>query len=121
MEDGLYIGIDTHKEFHAFCALDERGAVALEGTCAASEAAYEGLCRSLEEAGRPARVAIEGSSSYGRGLSDHMRRRGYDVREAVRPGRRAYSPDGKTDAVDALAAARLAFWDQCAGELLALP
>ena len=70
MEDGLYIGIDTHKEFHAFCALDERGAVALEGTCAASEAAYEGLCRSLEEAGRPARVAIEGSSSYGRGLSD---------------------------------------------------
>ena len=62
MEDGLYIGIDTHKEFHAFCALDERGAVALEGTCAASEAAYEGLCRSLEEAGRPARVAIEGSS-----------------------------------------------------------
>lgn len=116
MEDGLYIGIDTHKEFHAFCALDERGAVALEGTCAASEAAYEGLCRSLEEAGRPARVAIEGSSSYGRGLSDHMRRRGYDVREAVRPGRRAYSPDGKTDAVDALAAARLAFWDQCAGE-----
>lgn len=69
MEDGLYIGIDTHKEFHAFCALDERGAVALEGTCAASEAAYEGLCRSLEEAGRPARVAIEGSSSYGRGLS----------------------------------------------------
>lgn len=116
MEDGLYIGIDTHKEFHAFCALDERGAVALEGTCAASEAAYEGLCRSLEEAGRPARVAIEGSSSYGRGLSDHMRRRGYDVREAVRPGRRAYSSDGKTDAVDALAAARLAFWDQCAGE-----
>lgn len=112
----LFVGIDTHKEFHAVCALDERGAVVLEETWPANKAGYEGLCRSLEGIGRPARVAIEGSSSYGRGLSDHMRRRGYDVREAVRPGRRAYSPNGKTDAADALAAARLAFWDQCAGE-----
>ena len=44
MEDGLYIGIDTHKEFHAFCALDERGAVALEGTCAASERQRPSYC-----------------------------------------------------------------------------
>ena len=111
----LYVGVDTHKHFHAVCVLDETGKTVCEQTYEASAVGYKSLEKDLRGLGEVVRVAIEGTSCYGRGLCEYLLNRNFDVYEALSPGKRPYSPDGKTDAIDALAAARLAFWDQCPG------
>ena len=45
------------------------------------------------------------STGYGRGLADHLKGAGYEVREALGTERRALSPDGKSDEIDAYNAA----------------
>jgi transposase len=50
--------------------------------------------------------AVEGTGSYGAGLSRFLRERGHAVHEVGRPDRRVRHQDGKTDHLDAEVAAR---------------
>lgn len=112
-ERDIFVGVDTHKDFHMICVIDSQGEVVHERSYPACAEGYEDLVQNLKIFGECKRIAIEGSGSYGRGLADHLENAGYEVYEALRPGKRTYNPDGKSDAIDALAAAKLAFWDQC--------
>ena len=59
---------------------------------------------------------IEGTGSYGAGLSRFLRERGHTVVEVNRPNRQLRYQQGKSDAVDAESAARAVLAGQAAGQ-----
>ena len=69
---------------------------------------YRALHRSLGNFGTVALVGIEGTGSYGAGLTRHLHRSGVRVVEVDRPNRQVRRRRGKSDPVDAIAAARAA-------------
>ena len=114
MEDRkLFAGIDTHKDTHALCVIDERAAIVFEGGFATDDEGLEALGDVLGDLGSVECVAIEGTNSYGYGIARHLEGLGYPVKEALRPGPRPCGPAGKTDAGDAYSAAYAAFLGKC--------
>ena len=100
------LGIDTHAELHVAAALDERGR--LLGTCTipTTTSGYAELLRWTGQYGDLVQVGIEGTGSYGAGLARWLRARQVTVIEVDRPDRRTRRRRGKSDSVDAEAAAR---------------
>ena len=60
-------------------------------------------------------VGVEGTGSYGVGLSRYLARAGVAVVEVDRPNRQTRHRKGKSDPVDAVAAARAALSGQATG------
>jgi len=100
------LGVDTHAELHVAAALDERGR--LLGTCTipTTSAGFAELVRWAGQYGELAKVGMEGTGSYGAGLARWLTARGVVVVEVDRPDRRTRRRRGKSDTVDAEAAAR---------------
>jgi transposase len=101
------VGVDPHRDTHALAIVDVRtGAIVLEASVAASSSGY---ARALElaELHAPARraFAIEGTGSFGAGLTRFLADRDERVLEVGRL-RRERRSGGKTDALDAVRAAR---------------
>lgn len=86
----VFCGVDTHADSHWLCVLDWRGRKVLSRQFPADAAGYEALAGAIAAAGEPACVAMEGTSSYGAGLTRHLASLGMPVREAL-------SPRGKSD------------------------
>jgi transposase len=101
------VGVDPHRDSHALAVVHVlSGAVVFETAVAASG---EGYRRALEladahAAGRRA-FAVEGSGSFGAGLTRFLGSRGERVLEVGRL-RRERRSGGKSDALDAVRAAR---------------
>lgn len=113
----IVVGIDTHKHLHVAVALDELGTRVGDRTVAADSAGYielEAWARSL---GWIMAIGIEGTGSYGAGLAGHLRRQGHRVVEVNRGDRRGRQSNGKSDTLDAEAAARAVL----AGTATAIP
>ncbi len=102
----VMLGVDTHAEVHVAAALDERGR--LLGTCTipTTAAGFRELLRWTSQYGELSRVGMEGTGSYGAGLARWLRARDVVVIEVDRPDRRTRRRRGKSDSVDAEAAAR---------------
>ncbi|MDQ6670150.1 MAG: IS110 family transposase [Chloroflexota bacterium] len=100
------LGVDTHAEFHVAAALDERGQLLGFCTIPTTSAGFGELLRWAGQYGDVARVGIEGTGCYGAGLARWLRARGVAVLEVDRPDRRTRRRRGKSDTVDAEAAAR---------------
>jgi transposase len=102
------IGVDSHKEEHAAAVVNQVGGVLEEAQAMASDAGYRRLLRFAQEHADGVRVwAIEGTGSYGAGLFAFLDQQGEWVVEIdgiKREGRR----HGKSDAIDAIRAARTA-------------
>jgi transposase len=115
----VVIGVDTHKDTHAFALVDAcTGELVLELELPATRAGYRSARAQARRCAGGARVwALEGSGSYGAGLARFLARQGERVLEVERPPRRRERGRGKSDRLDALRAARLAL----AGEPLASP
>jgi hypothetical protein len=101
------IGVDPHRDAHSLALVEAKsGGLALEAQVAASGPGY---AQALELAQRhaPARRAwaIEGTGSYGAGLTRFLVARGERVLEVGRL-RRERRSHAKSDALDALATAR---------------
>ena len=99
-------GVDTHAEIHVAAAVDQLGR--LLGTCSvpSTPAGYTALLRWARQFGTLGPFGIEGTGSYGAGLARWLRGRGYMVVEVERPKRQDRRRRGKSDALDAEAAAR---------------
>jgi transposase len=69
-------------------------------------AGYTDLLRWMREHGTVDRVGVESTGSWGAGLTRHLTAGGFEVVEVDRPDRRTRRTEGKTDTVDAIAAAR---------------
>ena len=106
----VFCGVDTHADSHWLCVLDWRGRKVLSRQFPADAAGYEALAGAIAAAGEPACVAMEGTSSYGAGLTRHLASLGMPVREALSPAgmQRRRPGQGKCDEADAERAARAA-------------
>jgi transposase len=99
-------GIDTHKDVHVAAVLDELGRLLDTRAFATTSHGYRQLHRWLCRHGEVLAVGVEGTGSWGAGLSRHLRARGLNVIEVNRTNRQTRRRKGKTDTVDAEAAAR---------------
>jgi transposase len=104
----IVLGVDTHADQHVAAALDEQGRLLGTHAVPTTPAGYRALLAWASTQGSIARVGIEGTGSYGAGLARWLRRRDVEVVEVDRPNRRLRHHRGKSDTVDAEAAARAA-------------
>lgn len=101
-------GVDTHLQFHVAAAVDANGGVLGVETFAVGRQHYEQLLGWLEKFGPIDKIGVEGTGSYGAGLSRYLHREGVDVVEVDRPNRQVRHRQGKSGHIDAIAAARAA-------------
>jgi transposase len=103
------IGVDTHKDTHtgAVVIALSGGTEAIE-TVPANRVGYESLLEMADSHADPTERAwaIEGTGSYGAGLAEFLTARGEWVIEIDRPTRPARRDGAKSDALDAVRAAR---------------
>jgi transposase len=102
------VGVDPHRDVHALAIVEVRtGGVVFEAAIAANGAGYRRALELATEraAGRRA-FAVEGSGSFGAGLTRFLTGSGEQVFEVGRL-RRERRSGGKTDALDAIRAARV--------------
>ena len=102
----VIIGVDTHEEKHVAVAIDRLGARLGQLHAAATTKGYERLERWSRELGDVHAFGIEGTGSYGVGVTRYMTRRGHRVIEVNRPDRSTRYRKGKSDPTDAEMAAR---------------
>jgi transposase len=113
MDDGkrgeirpLVIGVDTHKDLHVAVAVDHLGVRLGQLLVPATTDGYAQLEQWARAFGTPTAFGIEGTGSYGAGLTRFLRHRDHRVIEVNRPDRATRHRVGKTDPLDAEAAAR---------------
>ena len=99
-------GVDTHKDLHVAAVLDELGRLLAKESFPTTRAGYRRLLRWLRSHGELAAVGVEGCGSWGAGLVRFLAARGVSVVEVNRPNRQNRRRRGKSDTVDAEAAAR---------------
>jgi transposase len=100
------VGVDTHKDTHVAAARDQLGRRLGTTQVPASSAGYAQLLSWAHALGEVAAWGVEGTGSYGAGLARFLAAHGQRVVEVNRPDRQARRRRGKSDAVDADAAAR---------------
>lgn len=108
-------GVDTHLDVHVAAALDERGALLGVESFATTPIGYRALSDWFKSFGTVELVGVEGTGSYGAGLTRHLHREGTAVVEVDRPNRQRRRRKGKSDPQDAIAAARAAQGGEATG------
>ncbi|WP_285637447.1 IS110 family transposase, partial [Actinoallomurus iriomotensis] len=101
-------GVDTHKDTHTAAAIDSAGRMLGSMQFPATAAGYAALLTWLQAFGHLVLVGIEGTGAYGAGLARYLSEHGVAMVEIDRPDRKARRWQGKSDPVDAQAAARTA-------------
>jgi transposase len=104
----VFGGIDTHKEFHVAALVDSDGGLVGSASFRTTVTGYRQLLGWMRAAGRIVRVGVEGTGSYGAGICRQLRAAGIEVVEVNRPDRSQRRRRGKSDVLDAAAAAEAA-------------
>ena len=111
-EDGgvrVTVGVDTHTDQHVGVALDQFGRRLGTRSVPTTPAGFAELVAWARTFGTLEQLGVEGTGSYGAGLTRWLRARGLAVIEVERPrrhDRQARRRRGKSDPLDAEAAAR---------------
>src|SRR3954454_180089 len=111
----VVLGVDTHLDVHVAVALDGLDRRLGELAVPTPKKGYESLVYWVEGFGPVRCAGVEGTSSYGAGLARHLRAMGIAVVEVERPKRRHLRRKGKSDPIDAEAAARAVLAGEAAG------
>ena len=101
-------GVDTHADFHVAAAIDGNGAMLGIESFPADESGFEALLGWLMSHGEIDRIGVEGTGSWGVGLSRFLHDHEITVVEVDRPNRQDRWKVGKSDPTDAVSAARAA-------------
>ena len=101
-------GVDTHADVHVAAALDPIGGLLGVKEFPATRAGYAHLLGWLGGFGTVCLVGIEGTGSYGAGLTRHVTAAGVRVAGVDRSDRQDRRRQGKSDPLDAVSAARAA-------------
>ena len=109
-------GVDTHLDVHVAAALDPTGELLGVESFDTTPAGYAQLHDWLCSFGELERVGVEGTGSYGAGLTRHLHAEGVMVIEVDRPNRQKRRRRGKSDTQDAISAARAAQSGDSCGE-----
>jgi transposase len=99
-------GVDTHLDLHVAAAVDHLGGVIGTASFPTNKTGYRKLLVWLRSHGPLHKVGVEGTGSYGSALARHLAVEGVTVIEVARPNRQVRRRHGKSDVVDAIAAAR---------------
>jgi transposase len=102
----VYGGVDTHLDVHVAAVVDGTGRLLGTKSFPTSPLGLRRLERWLSGHGQVAGVGVEGTGTYGLGLQRVLQAAGHDVVEVNRPNRQLRRSKGKSDTVDAEAAAR---------------
>jgi transposase len=105
-------GVDTHADIHVAAACDRLGKVLGTKSFVTTPAGYRDLLSFLAGFGQLQAVGVEGTGSYGSGLARHLAQEQVRVLEVSRPNRQVRRAHGKSDVIDAIAAARAVISDQ---------
>lgn len=98
-------GVDTHKDTHHAAVVLMNGARVADAVFPATSEGYAQLLAWLGSFGRLYAAGVEGTGSYGAGLARYLRSQDIKVIEVNRPDRRQRRAKGKSDPLDAYAAA----------------
>ncbi len=108
----VYGGVDTHQETHVAAVVDAQGRLLGTRAFPTSALGLKAVHVWLAGHGQIARVGVEGTGSYGAGLTRVLHAAGVEVVEVNRPNRQLRRARGKSDPIDAEAAARAALSGQ---------
>jgi transposase len=114
--NAVIIGVDTHKATHVAVAIDTKGSRLAAFSAPATTKGYIALEDWACAIGAITAFGIEGTGSYGAGLSRHLLAQGHKVVEVTRPNRQLRYQHGKTDSLDAEGAARSVLAGQAIAE-----
>ncbi len=106
LERKVIVGVDTHKHLHVVVAIDDLGARLAQRIVTADSTGYVELEAWARALGPIEAFGVEGTGSYGAGLTRMLRRHAHRVVEVNRGDRRSRRTNGKTDTLDAEQAAR---------------
>lgn len=102
----VIVGVDTHKDVHVAFAINGLGARLGVWRGPATTTGYEALLSWAHDLGEVAAFGVEGTGSYGLGLTRFLIHHDAVVLEVNRPDRAQRRRHGKDDTLDAEAAAR---------------
>ena len=105
---GVTGGVDTHADTHVAAAVDHNGGLLWIESFPADQSGFEELLGWLVGFGPVARIGVEGTWSWGVGLSRFLHDQEVMVVEVDRPNRQQRRKQGKSDPTDAVSAARAA-------------
>lgn len=114
--DAVVIGVDTHKDVHVAVAINGLGARLATASFPVTAEGYRQLAAWATGRGAVHAFGIEGTGSYGAGLTRALTAMGLRVVEVGRVNRQLRRRHGKTDTVDAESAARAVLVGEADGE-----
>lgn len=106
LAEDVVLGVDTHKDVHVAAVITVLGALLAHQEFPATAIGYHQLLSWARSFGVLHRAGVECTGSYGAALARLLSRENVQVIEVNQPDRATRRRRGKTDAVDAEAAAR---------------
>ncbi|MGI5285817.1 IS110 family transposase [Nonomuraea polychroma] len=113
----LTLGVDTHKHVNVVAVLDGIGRKIATADFATSDHGNRALLAWAQQYGVVTQAGVEGTGSYGHRLARYLTDAGVRVIEVNRPDRSRRRRHGKSDPIDAEAAARAVL----SGDATAIP
>jgi transposase len=113
----IVVGVDTHADSHTAAVCDDVGRMVAFAEFPADRGGYRALLGWARRHGEIVGFGVEGTGSYGAGLSRYLSEHGARVVEINRVNRQHRRRHGKSDPFDAEAAARAVL----SGEATAIP
>src|SRR4051812_15555322 len=110
------LGVDAHRDTHAAVLVDPLGRVVAAETFATTRRGMHALIAWARGRGTLRRAGVEGTGSFGAGLTRALRLQGIEVIEVTRAARIGGRHRGKNDTRDAEAAARSVLSGQASAE-----
>ena len=104
--DEVVLGVDTHKDVHVAAVITALGALLDSRSFPTTTAGYRQLLAWARTFGTLRRAGVECTGSYGAALTRHLQAAGIAVIEVNQPDKATRRRRGKTDTIDAAAAAR---------------
>ena len=111
----IILGVDTHKDLHVAAVITSLGALREHTTFPATAAGYQALLAWAGAFGILRRAGVECTGSYGAALARSLRAAGIEVIEVNQPDKATRRRRGKTDTIDAQAAARAVLSGRASG------
>ncbi|MEQ1639075.1 MAG: IS110 family transposase [Methylococcales bacterium] len=107
LSNEIILGVDTHLDTHVGVIIDDRGKWQGVLSIPANVNGYHALWHWVQSFGHLRRAGIEGTGTYGAGLTHFLRSKAVEILEINRPDRSQRRFQGKSDPTDAENAARM--------------
>src|SRR5919206_4835440 len=111
----VILGVDTRSDLHVAAVITALGVLLDTANFPATAAGYRALVGWVGSFGVLRRAGVEGTGSYGAALARHLRAAGIEVIEVNAPDKPTRRRRGKTDTLDAEAAARAVLSGRASG------